>query len=84
MLEPRGLASDETNLEDHDRITCWSPGSRHGCDGLRLGPMGFVEIFAEPPDWSGGYTSLFALQQEEEWDPAQLETVASQHARVRG
>ena len=21
-----------------------------------------------PPDWSGGYTSLFALQQEEEWD----------------
>ena len=20
-----------------------------------------------PPDWSGGYTSLFALQQEEQW-----------------
>lgn len=37
-----------------------------------------------PPDWSGGYTSLFAMQQEEEWDPAQLETVASQHASLRG
>ena len=21
-----------------------------------------------PPDWSGGYTSLYALQQEEEWE----------------
>jgi hypothetical protein len=20
-----------------------------------------------PPDWSGGYTSIFALQQEEDW-----------------
>ncbi len=24
-----------------------------------------------PPDWSGGYTSIFALQQEEEWDATQ-------------
>ena len=36
-----------------------------------------------PPDWSGGYTSLFALQQEEQWDADQLETVASQHADIR-
>ena len=21
-----------------------------------------------PPDWSGGYTSLFALQQQENWE----------------
>jgi hypothetical protein len=21
-----------------------------------------------PPDWSGGYTSIFAVQQEERWD----------------
>jgi ectoine hydroxylase len=21
-----------------------------------------------PPDWSGGYTSIFAVQQEEKWD----------------
>jgi hypothetical protein len=20
-----------------------------------------------PPDWSGGYTSIFAVQQEEDW-----------------
>jgi hypothetical protein len=25
-----------------------------------------------PPDWSGGYSSIFALQQGEEWDAAQL------------
>jgi ectoine hydroxylase len=36
-----------------------------------------------PPDWSAGYTSLFAMQQEETWDEAQLETVASQHAGIR-
>jgi ectoine hydroxylase-related dioxygenase (phytanoyl-CoA dioxygenase family) len=24
-----------------------------------------------PPDWSGGYRSIFALQQEEEWDAAE-------------
>lgn len=24
-----------------------------------------------PPDWSGGYTSIFALQQEENWDAAE-------------
>ena len=36
-----------------------------------------------PPDWSGGYTSLFALQQEEQWDSDQLDTVASQHAEIR-
>jgi hypothetical protein len=24
-----------------------------------------------PPDWSGGYTSLFALQQEERWEDEQ-------------
>jgi phytanoyl-CoA dioxygenase PhyH len=37
-----------------------------------------------PPDWSGGYTSLFALQQEEQWDDDQLETVARQTQAVRG
>ena len=24
-----------------------------------------------PPDWSGGYTSIFALQQEEDWVAAE-------------
>jgi hypothetical protein len=24
-----------------------------------------------PPDWSGGYTSLFALQKEERWEQDQ-------------
>ncbi|MFO1349665.1 MAG: phytanoyl-CoA dioxygenase family protein [Gammaproteobacteria bacterium] len=37
-----------------------------------------------PPDWSYGYTSLFALQQEESWDTDQLRTVAEQHAAMRG
>jgi len=36
-----------------------------------------------PPDWSGGYTSLFALQQEESWDEEQLETVARQTREMR-
>jgi ectoine hydroxylase len=37
-----------------------------------------------PPDWSGGYTSLFALQKEEAWDEDQLEKVAEQHSEIRG
>ena len=37
-----------------------------------------------PPDWSGGYTSIFALQQEEEWDEDQLEAVARQTSDMRG
>ena len=37
-----------------------------------------------PPDWSGGYTSLFALQQEEDWDEAQLVAVAAQTQDIRG
>ena len=36
-----------------------------------------------PPDWSGGYTSLFALQQEEEWDSEQLDADKEQHERMR-
>lgn len=36
-----------------------------------------------PPDWSGGYTSIFALQQTEEWDEDQLEEVAKQAADIR-
>ncbi|MBM3516878.1 MAG: phytanoyl-CoA dioxygenase family protein [Alphaproteobacteria bacterium] len=36
-----------------------------------------------PPDWSGSYTSLFALQQEESWDQDQLATVAKQHEAIR-
>jgi len=31
------------------------------------------------PDWSGGYTSLFALQQEEEWNEDQIEQVSEQY-----
>jgi len=37
-----------------------------------------------PPDWSGGYTSLFALQQGEEWGQSQLDAVASQTSAIRG
>jgi len=37
-----------------------------------------------PPDWSGGYTSLYALQQEETWDTDQLETVRHQHEEMSG
>ncbi len=37
-----------------------------------------------PPDWSGGYTSLYALQQQEEWDEGQLETVSRQTRQMRG
>lgn len=36
-----------------------------------------------PPDWSGGYTSLFALQKDEEWDEEQLETVSRQHQEMK-
>lgn len=36
-----------------------------------------------PPDWSGGYTSLYALQQKEEWDSDQIATVAEQTAQIR-
>ncbi len=37
-----------------------------------------------PPDWSGGYTSLFALQKEESWDEDQLEKAAEQHSEMKG
>lgn len=37
-----------------------------------------------PPDWSGGYTSLFALQQGESWDAEQLAKVTAQNAAIRG
>jgi hypothetical protein len=30
-----------------------------------------------PPDWSGGYTSIFALQQEENWDSARPKAAAT-------
>ena len=36
-----------------------------------------------PPDWSAGYTSLFALQQGEQWDAEQQSTVAEQTASLR-
>ena len=36
-----------------------------------------------PPNWSGGYTSLYALQQQEEWDQDQLAVVAKQTAQIR-
>src|SRR5438067_7940354 len=37
-----------------------------------------------PPDWSGGYSSLFAIQQEEQWNEEQLEAVHQQHEEMRG
>jgi hypothetical protein len=30
-----------------------------------------------PPDWSGGYTSIFAVQQEEKWDKDRPKAAAS-------
>ena len=36
-----------------------------------------------PPDWSGGYTSLYAMQQQEEWNEEQLETVSKQSRQMR-
>jgi len=36
-----------------------------------------------PPDWSGGYTSLFALQQNEEWSDEQRDVIARQSAEIR-
>lgn len=37
-----------------------------------------------PPDWSGGYTSLFAMQQDESWEAEQMEVLARQRAAARG
>ena len=48
------------------------------------------EAFIDPrpcvlsPDWSGGYTSLFALQQKEEWSQDQLDEVGRQYKTVGG
>ena len=36
-----------------------------------------------PRDWSGGYTSIFALQREDAWDEDQLATVAAQTAGMQ-
>jgi hypothetical protein len=36
-----------------------------------------------PPDWSGGYTSLFAVQQNEEWSDEQREVIARQSDGIR-
>jgi len=36
-----------------------------------------------PPDWSGGYSSIFALQQEEAWDAEQLVEIARQAPAAR-
>ncbi len=36
-----------------------------------------------PPDWSGGYTSLFAVQQEEAWSAEQKDVIAEQGAAIR-
>ena len=36
-----------------------------------------------PPDWSQGYTSLYALQQQEKWDEEQLDTVSKQTQQIR-
>ena len=48
------------------------------------------EAFIDPrpcvmsPDWSKGYTSLFALQQKEEWSEDQMERVHQQHHEAVG
>ena len=36
-----------------------------------------------PPDWSGGYTSIFAAQQDEAWDADQLAAIARQAPAAR-
>ncbi len=36
-----------------------------------------------PPDWSGGYTSLFAMQQEETWEADQMDVLAKQRGGSR-
>ena len=36
-----------------------------------------------PPDWSAGYTSLYAMQQQEEWKEDQLATISRQTAKIR-
>ena len=48
------------------------------------------EAFIDPrpcvmsPDWSKGYTSLFALQQKEGWSESQMERVQKQHREAAG
>lgn len=37
-----------------------------------------------PPDWSSGYTSLYALQQQEEWNEEQMKIVSQQTGEIRG
>jgi ectoine hydroxylase-related dioxygenase (phytanoyl-CoA dioxygenase family) len=37
-----------------------------------------------PPDWSAGYTSIFAMQQEESWEAGQMDVVARQRAEASG
>ena len=36
-----------------------------------------------PPDWSGGYTSLYAMQQGENWEEEQLKKVSEQTQQMR-
>ena len=36
-----------------------------------------------PPDWSGGYTSLFAMQQEETSEADQMDVLAQQRGGSR-
>jgi ectoine hydroxylase len=61
--------------------------SRYGGAIVRGAPARWAHHDARPclvpPDWSGGYTSLFALQQEETWEEQQLEAVASQTQAIR-
>jgi hypothetical protein len=35
-----------------------------------------------PPDWSGGYTSIFALQQEESWVSGELDDTRRHNERA--
>ena len=59
------------SLTESDGIFDLEPG--HTVDHPRL----------VPPDWSGGYTSLYAMQQQEEWKEDQLATISRQTAQIR-
>ena len=62
--------------------------SRHEGEIVRGRPARMAHIDPRPcilsPDWSAGYTSLFALQQEEEWGEEQLGEVSRQFGAARG
>jgi ectoine hydroxylase len=62
--------------------------SPHAGEIVRGKPAREAHIDPRPcilsPDWSGGYTSLFALQQDEEWSDDQMDQVSQQYDAARG